>query len=1242
MGSITLTLPSGENQTFEIDGDEPTQEESLAINNYISSNRSVNERNLDDFFGLAGQGSSSGLSSAPEEYQDSFIGMSPNRDMYDKDVDYSSGIKNQGFRLAFSNLNNDRERELYLNKKLGPRGEFWDTDKGGRFILTTQGRQKLGNAGEGKIAIDEEGLSWSDVTDFIGEAGLPLAGAVLGTVAAIGLAPVSAPLLAASGLAGLGAGIGSLADEAQQAARGVADEDAKSVASRALTEAVLASAGEFVVGAGLNTARRLIKGAGGVGKTNKLGFAEDVFLGRATSDAGKKTAAELQALVDDGYKLDITGEGLADRPITGINVRLFETIMPGRLDENAQVLRRQIQEELFNGAEVVDANELAKVIKEFQAGELKLGEDITKAAQKEVEDVLTQAYDNILLKVGNEGLDPAQAAKDLSDIQRSFHKTMDDTYEAIDLDMGAANAKFLDIMKKGDRKKFNQALNKAGLNLDELNIQNVAKGGGPRGPRFIKPIEFKRFLKDHIDELKLDISKIEGDGSGIVKAILDEDEPLEALSLRQVNAVRTFVNSFDAERVLAGEASTFSLGKLRGALDNDIADSAARIRNARNSMAKKPTAPETKAIAEALDIMTKSIDDLDEAQVIYKNFMEHQDDASIRAMVRAVVNGDATALKQAQSLIEDPTQMAKFLSAVRKAKSALGQADSTIKINKDAGFDILNEAGEVTGRSVFSKGERSTIESIAQTVGKDGDTLVREVEEKIIAGQPVDVKERAIKNIIERKNTRVENAQAFSDSLEITLPELEDRSIEMFQKKFLQDAIEKSTDEKGLNIKKFGQIINKAKNKPKVAKGTKEGTAAGGFVDSAFENKSFFDMIFPEGQGDDLIETISELSRNIGKDNIDDISINLSEIAARKSTPNTGSRDIKDVIATLKDAKQFTDQTLGSLSGDVAEISAEESGSQALRKIMGASPGKKVQYFKDVDNYISKLDDGPTKQEAIKFRNDASDLVLADLIQNVGGGAGVDDVLDVLNPKKLAKLLDSEGKVAGLGEDEINLLFGNFKPTVIGGREVKTFSEALKRFGEIADLASSKAGGDKVRSVGLQAATAGTNVAGGFLGGNRRQAWNGLTKLARAFVLSRTIQSKPYMKFALKPPKSVQEMGKARLAIREVFIQNLNRAVRGGFNAGTDTVKAASQSLATPPETSEVEVEEKVTRRPTIDENAERFSVSAPRRTIPTPQQISLDGPAQQMSANVERDIALGAAGNNPTMQALLRARGQG
>lgn len=59
-----------------------------------------------------------------------------------------------------------------------------------------------------------------------------------------------------------------------------------------------------------------------------------------------------------------------------------------------------------------------------------------------------------MLKVGDEGLDPAQAAKDLSDIQRSFHKTMDDTYEAIDLDMGAANAKLLDIMKKVINRNF--------------------------------------------------------------------------------------------------------------------------------------------------------------------------------------------------------------------------------------------------------------------------------------------------------------------------------------------------------------------------------------------------------------------------------------------------------------------------------------------------------------------------------------------------------------------------------------------------------------------------------------------------------------------------------------------------------------------------------------------------------------------------------------------------------------------
>ena len=111
--------------------------------------------------------------------------------------------------------------------------------------------------------------------------------------------------------------------------------------------------------------------------------------------------------------------------------------------------------------------------------------------------------------------------------------------------------------------------------------------------------------------------------------------------------------------------------------------------------------------------------------------------------------------------------------------------------------------------------------------------------------------------------------------------------------------------------------------------------------------------------------------------------------------------------------------------------------------------------------------------------------------------------------------------------------------------------------------------------------------------------------------------------------------------MRELILQTFNQIVTSSAETGVDDITQASRSLATPqevaPQVDEVEIQEEVTRRaPQI--------IRPPRRTIPSSEQISMAGPAQQMSANVgnvERDIALGAAGNNPTMQALLRARGQ-
>ena len=115
MAEINVNIPGVGLQSFKIDGDEPTQEESIAIREYINKNQDTGRAALDSLFGTSQQ--SSVNQTDPSQYVDQNIAQLPDKEKYDVDVDYSSGIKNQGFRLLFSNLNTDKERALFLNKK---------------------------------------------------------------------------------------------------------------------------------------------------------------------------------------------------------------------------------------------------------------------------------------------------------------------------------------------------------------------------------------------------------------------------------------------------------------------------------------------------------------------------------------------------------------------------------------------------------------------------------------------------------------------------------------------------------------------------------------------------------------------------------------------------------------------------------------------------------------------------------------------------------------------------------------------------------------------------------------------------------------------------------------------------------------------------------------------------------------------------------------------------------------------
>ena len=374
--------------------------------------------------------------------------------------------------------------------------------------------------------------------------------------------------------------------------------------------------------------------------------------------------------------------------------------------------------------------------------------------------------------------------------------------------------------------------------------------------------------------------------------------------------------------------------------------------------------------------------------------------------------------------------------------------------------------------------------------------------------------------------------------------------------------------------------------------------------------------------------------------------------------PNADGKDISELIVGLKSAGAEKAQIGASIVQNMSDIAENQTGAQALRYINSQSPGAQASYFRAADAHINKLidaGDDTAAKEFIDFRNQVRDYTLAKLIDQAS--SKTDDVLNVLDPEKLKNVIinnKSGAASSGYSPGELDQIFGKTGSSIQGDGTVRTvmgeaiepgegsFTQLITRLGDVAEKVSSTTKtGAKRRPVGLQAATMATNISQGLTGSNAPAGWRSASKFIRALTISRVVQSDYYIKKALNPPKSLADLKKYQQAMRELILQTFNQIVSGGAETGVEDITQASRSLATPqevePQVDEVEIQEEVTRRvPQI--------IKPPRRTIPTPQQISLDGPAQQMSANignVERDIALGAAGNNPTMQALLRARGQ-
>lgn len=167
-------------------------------------------------------------------------------------ADYKTGVKNNAFRAAFSNLDSNKERSAYLRKKVGDDG--YVIDKQGNYLLTPKGQKQLdesslfgADVSNNLKAIDADAnvfkmSTWEgeDFADFLGSHGIPTAFAVTTMFAnRVGAAPFIsrvAPklaknptgfgfLAARNAYEGLAYGVGATVDELQQKIRGVSKEN---------------------------------------------------------------------------------------------------------------------------------------------------------------------------------------------------------------------------------------------------------------------------------------------------------------------------------------------------------------------------------------------------------------------------------------------------------------------------------------------------------------------------------------------------------------------------------------------------------------------------------------------------------------------------------------------------------------------------------------------------------------------------------------------------------------------------------------------------------------------------------------------------------------------------------------------------------------------------------------------------------------------------------------------------------
>ena len=323
-------------------------------------------------------------------------------------VDYATGVDSIGgfSRFQFGRMDTKEEKEGYLDSVVGKDG--YRSDALGRLLLTQKGRTKLG-LGKGKdIAIDEEGLSFSDVKDFAGSSGIPIAAAIGTGIVTSGLGFIPAILAVAA--AGYG---GKRIDEAIETAEGFQRQTPEEIERDARFEAAFAAGGEGIGRAISGLFGKLLKGPGG------------------------KEADELRAnareLLQKGFRPTIAGAtNESFRPILNRLQAVYEGVFPNKFaaENNLRLILKDMKD--LNLADTKTLQGLKNVVskdltKYYRNNATKLS-DATKEINKEIDTELNKIFNNF--DTGK--VDLFETNKLVNAQRANFSELMDDLYKSVD------------------------------------------------------------------------------------------------------------------------------------------------------------------------------------------------------------------------------------------------------------------------------------------------------------------------------------------------------------------------------------------------------------------------------------------------------------------------------------------------------------------------------------------------------------------------------------------------------------------------------------------------------------------------------------------------------------------------------------------------------------------------------------------------------------------------------------------